>query len=128
MKGGIHFKFNKLSKGILNNIKNEVEKLSLYTEEYPETRKEEESDIKGTIDDILARLEINLLKDYEETMKESIDEVWNFDYIVRESVIMKGGLDIMTRLYHPQRDDGDIFYGRTIVKKGANLFICWLDE
>jgi hypothetical protein len=71
-----------------------------------------------------------LEKDFEQNNREAHEWSGSFEYVVMMSELLKGGVQINTRLYPTDRDvgQGGIHYGRVVERVGPDEYLMWIDD
>ena len=123
------FSFCRPSETVLSKIYRTLAELKIVSRITDRIQSLQKKDITliGNLDDVISALEKNLNLDYKKNSKESKSQGWHFEYVVRESGLRKGVVDISTRLYHPDQK-GSIFYGRNVQRIGEAKYIGWIDD
>ena len=76
----------------------------------------------------MVRYLIDLLRaDWRKNSFASGNEPWSFDYEVRRDERDSKVLQILTRLFHPEKP-GNIFYGRYVQRKKSGSLLAWVDD
>ena len=83
--------------------------------------------IEGDLESIMARLRAILENDYHSNLVEQDEWHGKFEYVVHESLLNPGGVDILTRLYRPGHE-GSVSYGRVVQRVDATTYALWADD
>lgn len=82
---------------------------------------------RGNLNATLEKLNNALQTDYETNIREAKTAPWSFEYWVTRNEAAPGELAALTRLYHPEKKQGSIFYGSYIRRRSAEEYLLWAE-
>ena len=68
-----------------------------------------------------------LTEDMRQNLVASQDEPWTFDYVVLRDARDNKVLQILTRLFDPEKE-GNIYYGRSVQRDLKGTYVLWADD
>jgi hypothetical protein len=87
-------------------------------------RKPKDAVARGGLALILKKTEVDLESDYAENLAESGNAHYKFDYVVAGDSTDPSQLEILTRLYSPEKP-GNMFYRRMVRRTGDDEYFLW---
>ena len=120
--------FKKINKDALDSIANfmsELENSDIDSYMTSNENRDFDKAIKGDVITCINKINEIVGKDYATNIVEEKSEPWSFDYVLEKEG--ESELQLMTRLYAPDGEQGDIFYGMVIIRLDSSNYAIWSD-
>ena len=94
-------------------------------------KRREVAPIKGTKSDVVRGVREALTRDFFDNINGALGDSCFFDYVIDDFRMVNAkvlrGLSILTRLFSPNSQHGDIMYGTIVYRVESNCYLFWLD-